>query len=175
MVIYGRRLCPTRVCGALAMTAAGGRGRACGPLLGDPRAGDPHGADVADRSNVDGRLAVDQQQVGAPPGGDDTAIVQAEGPGRQRGGRPDCLGRGQTGVDQQSQFVCQRGAVPGTERGAGLVIGVGTGDDGQPGCAGGGDGAAGVCVLHRWGHPQPAQQAEHQLAADGRADSLASS
>ncbi|WP_455565822.1 hypothetical protein [Micromonospora wenchangensis] len=69
--------------------------------------GDPStttGAAASDGPGVEGvaddggRVAVDEQQVGAQAGGDAAAVVEAEPAGRGAGGRTQSLGRGEPGA-----------------------------------------------------------------------------
>src|SRR5215207_9940695 len=71
----------------------------------------PNSGDIARLRNVDGRIAIDQQNVGSQALRDAAAVVEAESPrwfGRRRSQR---LERSEAGADEQFQLVMEAQAV----------------------------------------------------------------
>jgi hypothetical protein len=120
----------------LEFRAAAGRGRR-GPrsvrcrflLISRAVYGDavlPDGDDVPRRIDIDGGVAVDEDQIGQPPCPYDAASGQAELRGRKRGRRPEGLKGSQAGLDEQRQLAVEAGAV-----GRSGIRSVGAGQDGN--------------------------------------------
>src|SRR6185436_7152062 len=85
-------------------------GRALSAGVGRARVLDaelPYADDVARRSDIDGWIAVDQQQVGAQACRDAPAVMEAEGTRRFGSRRGQSLRRREAGEDEQLQLAVE--------------------------------------------------------------------
>ena len=135
--------------------------------LGDPRAADPHAAYMFDGVDVEvGSPWTSRRSARLPMAITPRSLRPKDLAGVTVADRWRRPGSGPASTSSPSSSASEVPCWDGLT-GHRVVVGVRTGEDGDSGRAGGGDGAAGVRELHRRGDPQSPQYAEHRAAADG--------
>src|ERR1700722_8756329 len=123
-------------------------------------AGQPDRQDRAGRGDAGRGVTVDEEQVGAEAGREATAVRQAEGAGRRRGGGVQCLGRGESRLDEQLELAVRAHAVRHVRGHAWRLVGVGAEHDRHPGAVQRRDRVARVPVVEP-GHRRVRGDARH--------------